>query len=86
MIPTALEPPIGTIDPKSIAYNDVDLLGDFHGGQEMAERGGGMGMVPGGTGAGVGEYALGSYQAEINMEDLEEDDDVKDDGTEKKAD
>lgn len=73
-IPTALQEPIGTVDPKSLAYNDVDLLGDLDEGQEMQERGGSMGMVPGGTGAGVGEYALGSYQPEINMEDLEDDD------------
>jgi len=84
MIPTALEAPIGTVDPKSITYNDVDLLGDANDGQEMAERGGGMGMVPGGTGAGVGEYALGSYQAEINMEDLEEEEEKDHDDDENK--
>jgi len=86
MIPTALEAPMGTVDPKSLAYDDVDLLGDLDEGQEMEERGGSMGMVPGGTGAGVGEYALGSYQPEINMEDLEEEDDEekKDEKNEKK--
>jgi hypothetical protein len=84
MIPTALEAPMGTVDPKTLAYDDVDLLGDLDEGQEMEERRGSMGMVPGGTGAGVGEYALGSYQPEINMEDLEEEEENGDDAHEKK--
>ncbi|MCJ1247869.1 hypothetical protein MMC30_005084 [Trapelia coarctata] len=78
MIPTALEAPIGTVDPKSIAYTNIDLLGDHNEGQEMEERGGSLGVVPGGTGAGVGEYALGSYQPEINMKDLEAEDEDED--------
>ena len=71
-IPLSLQTEHETIDPKALAYNDVDLLGDLDNGQEMQERSGGMGVVPGGTGVGVGEYALGSYQPEIVMEDLDD--------------
>ena len=71
-IPLSLQEEHQTVDPKALAYNDIDLLGDIDDGQEMQERSGGMGVVPGGTGAGVGEYALGSYQPEIVMEDLED--------------
>ena len=52
-------------------YQDVDLLGDFES-QEMQERKGKLGAVPGGTGPGVGEYALGSYAPELCMQDVEE--------------
>ena len=31
-----------------------------------------MGIVPGGTGVGAGEYALGDYQPEIEMDDVED--------------
>ena len=70
-VPLSLQVEHDTVDPKALAYNDVDLLGDLDDGQEMQERTGGMGVVPGGTGVGAGEYALGSYQPEIVMEDLE---------------
>lgn len=55
----------------SNGYHDVDLLGDD--GVEMQERSGGFGVVPGGSGPGVGESATGSgYPVEIRMPDVEE--------------
>ncbi|MCJ1476871.1 hypothetical protein MMC13_005540 [Lambiella insularis] len=73
-LPLTLDP---TMDPKHMAFDDIDLLGDGDSGQEMKERNGGLGVVPGGTGAGVGEYALGSYEPEIVMEDYDDDGKVK---------
>ena len=69
-IPIGLRASEHTVDPKSLAYDDVDLLGDIDSGQEMQERSGGVGVLPGSTGPGVGEYTLGSYVPEIEMEDL----------------
>ena len=54
-------------------YQDIDLLGDDDvDQQEMQERTGKLGVVPGGTGPGVGEYALGSYVPEVRMQDVED--------------
>ena len=71
--PLTLQVPEPTMDPKDMDYNDIDLLGDETNGQVMEERGEGLGVVPGGTGLGVGEYALGSYKPEIPMSDFEDD-------------
>ena len=61
-------------------YENVDLLGDSPDiGQEMQERKGlksSFGIVPGGTGAGVGEGALGAYVPEISMDDVDDVDGV----------
>jgi hypothetical protein len=78
-IPISLQNSMATtIDPKDIAYEDVDLLGDISEEPvpEMQQRGAGvlgsLGVVPGGTGVGVGQYALGSYEPDIKMSDLGE--------------
>ena len=73
MVPISLSVEDTTVDPSNISYNSVDLLGDDHDlDQEMEQRGSGMGIVPGGTGVGAGEYALGDYQPEIEMDDVED--------------
>ncbi|MCJ1393825.1 hypothetical protein MMC18_006701 [Xylographa bjoerkii] len=72
-IPLSLQMPEPTMDPKDMEYNDIDLLGDEDNGEVMEERQEGLGVVPGGTGLGVGEYALGSYKPEISMSDFEDD-------------
>ena len=61
------------MDPKDMEYDDIDLLGDENNGQIVEERREGLGVVPGGTGLGVGEYVLGSYKPEISMSDFEDD-------------
>ncbi|MCJ1402391.1 hypothetical protein MMC11_005611 [Xylographa trunciseda] len=71
-IPLSLQMPEPTMDPKDMEYNDIDLLGDENDGRVMEERREGLGVVPGGTGLGVGEYALGSYKPEIPMSDFED--------------
>lgn len=78
-IPLALQEPHPSLDSKHLAYDDIDLLGGNDSGREMKERNGGLGVVPGGTGAGVGEYALGSYEPEIVMDDFEDDGKLKSD-------
>lgn len=56
---------------------DANMASDSSG-QEMQERKGGLasgfGVVPGGTGAGVGEAAMGGYVPEISMEDVQDSD------------
>ena len=53
-------------------FQDIDLLTDDDIGPEMQERKGRFGVVPGGTGLGVGEHAHGSYVSELCMQDVEE--------------
>ncbi|MCJ1421816.1 hypothetical protein MMC32_008183 [Xylographa parallela] len=72
-MPLSLQMPEPTMDPKDMEYDDIDLLGDEINGPVMEEREPGLGVVPGGTGVGVGEYALGSYKPEIPMSDFEDD-------------
>ena len=71
-MPLSLQTPEPTMDPRDMEYDDIDLLGDEDHGQVVKERREGLGVVPGGTGLGVGEYALGSYKPEIAMSDFED--------------
>ncbi|MCJ1378770.1 hypothetical protein MMC17_001869 [Xylographa soralifera] len=72
-MPLSPQMPESTMDPKDMEYDDIDLLGDEDNDRVMEERREGLGVVPGGTGLGVGEYALGSYKPEIPMSDFEDD-------------
>jgi hypothetical protein len=77
MIPLTLQV---SHEMDSPTYEEVDLLGDIDQGQEMKQRSGMMGMVPGGTGAGVGEYALGTYSQEIRMDDMDDEEGARERG------
>ena len=66
-IPTSLVATGPTIDPASMALDDVDLHEGGRGGQEMQERNAGTGLLPGKRG-----YALGDYVPEIIMEDRDD--------------
>ena len=72
--------PESTIDPASIALDDVDMDSEGNEGmREMEELKGGNEQVRRtanirtDTGE-IGEYALGSYVPEIMMEDIDEED------------
>ncbi len=68
IIPTSLQATGPVIDPNSM------VLDDSEGGQEMQDRGGGMGLLPRGKEKkNDGGYSLGDYVPEIPMEDREDD-------------
>ncbi|MCJ1285160.1 hypothetical protein MMC26_004498 [Xylographa opegraphella] len=72
-MPLGSQIPEATMDPQDMEYDDIDLLGAGDNDEAMEERREGLGVVPGGTGLGVGAYALGSYKPEIALSDFEED-------------
>ncbi len=66
VIPTSLQATEPTIDPSSM------VLVDYDDGQEMQDRGGGMGLLQ--SGKDEEGYALGDYVPEISMKDREDED------------
>ena len=65
IIPTSLQATGPIIDPNSMALDN-----DYEEGQEMQDRGRGMGLLQRGEGD---QYILGDYVPEISMEDRDDD-------------
>ena len=71
-IPMSLVSEDPTVNPSNLSFSNVDLLDQEDSVQGMAQMRDGIGVVPGGTGVGMGEYALGDYQPEIEMDVVED--------------
>ena len=71
-IPMSLVSEDATVNPSNLSFSNVDLLDEDHSMQGTVQTRDGIGVVPGGTGVGMGEYALGDYQPEIEMDDIED--------------
>ena len=71
-IPMSLVSEDATVNPSNLSFSNVDLLGEDESVQRMAQTRNVIGVVPGGTGVGMGEYALGDYQPEIEMDVVED--------------
>ena len=71
-IPMSLVSEDATVNPSNLSFSNVDLLDEDESVQRMAQTRNVIGVVPGGTGVGMGEYALGDYQPEIEMDVVED--------------
>ena len=71
-IPMSLVSEDATVNPSNLSFSNVDLLDEDDSVQRIAQTRSVIGVVPGGTGVGMGEYALGDYQPEIEMDVVED--------------